>query len=358
MTVKTSTQQLTTPVLFLIFNRPILTEKVFRAIRQAKPTKLYIAADGPRHDKEGELENCLNARSIALSVDWDCEVKTLFRDVNLGCGKGVSSAITWFFENEPEGIILEDDCLPASDFFPFCVELLERYRHDKRVMSIGGCNLVPEELRSNHCSYSFSNHNNIWGWASWRRAWRLYDYEMSNYKKVKELGYLKNHFSSDYEYDYFQWVFERTFLLPSITWDYQWEFVRRINSGLTILPQKNLISNLGFGEDATHTTNPVDKSSNLKLENLEFPLEHPEYMIVDAQADKIAFIEHYTNLASRLKTTVKTFLPSIIRDKLFNRSMERFIQSYPVQPAPPKNPKPNPIHRKRVEGYSSVMFDK
>lgn len=345
---------LTTPILFLIFNRPALTKQVFSAIRDAKPTKLYIAADGPRHDKEGELENCLEARSIALNIDWDCKVETLFRDVNLGCGKGVSSAITWFFENEPEGIILEDDCLPAPDFFPFCTEMLERYRDDKRIMSVGGSNLVPAHMRSTEYSYSFSNHNNIWGWASWRRAWSLYDYEMSDYRKIMELGYLKNNFSSEYESDYFLWVFERTFLIPSITWDYQWEFIRRINSGLTILPQKNLISNLGFGEDATHTTNPEDKSSRLKLEHLEFPLTHPEYLIVDSEADKIAFIEHYTNLASRLKTTVKTMLPASLRNKLFNRSMERFIQSHRPYVAPLKNVTPSPLHRKQLEDYSSA----
>ncbi|WP_276372121.1 nucleotide-diphospho-sugar transferase [Chryseolinea sp. H1M3-3] len=350
------TQNLNTPVLFLIFNRPAQTQQVFNAIREARPKKLYIAADGPRPSKKGELENCLSARNIALDVDWECEVKTMFRDENLGCGKGVSTAITWFFEHEPEGIILEDDCLPSPDFFPFCSELLERYRDDKRIMGIGGSNLVPENFRPNDYSYFFSNHNNIWGWASWRRAWNLYDYEMSEYKKIKKLGYLKNHFASPYEFDYFQWVFERTFLFPSITWDYQWEFVRRINSGLTILPHKNLISNLGFGEDATHTTNPVDKSSKLKLERLDFPLSHPEYIIVDHEADKMAFIEHYTNLTSRLKTTVKTLLPPSIRTKLFNKSMERFIQSQLPQEELEKDYNHNSLHRKRLEEYSTPNY--
>ena len=230
---------LTTPILFLIFNRPVVTKQVFEAIRAMKPTKLYVAADGPRPGVHDEIENCRMAREAATAIDWQCDVKTLFREENLGCGRGVSSAITWFFKQEEEGIILEDDCYPSADFFPFCVELLDRYRNDKRIMAITGTNLVPERLRSNEYSYAFSNHNNIWGWASWRRAWDLYDYEMSNYAKIKELGYLKNNFSSQYEHDYFEWVFERTYLIPSITWDYQWEFVRRINSGLTIQPQKN-----------------------------------------------------------------------------------------------------------------------
>jgi hypothetical protein len=354
MTSPAANQQ-STPILFLIFNRPEQTQQVMNAIRQAKPSRLYIAADGPRHGKEGEVENCLKARETALNVDWDCEVTTLFRDENLGCGKGVSSAITWFFDHEPEGIILEDDCLPSPDFFRFCSELLERYRDDKRVMAIAGSNLVPEHLRTSQHSYSFSNHNNIWGWASWKRAWDLYDYEMTDYQKVKESGCLKNNFNTVYEFDYFQWVFERTYLIPSITWDYQWEFVRRINSGLTIFPSKNLISNLGFGKDATHTTNPNDKSSKLKLERLDFPLTHPEYVLVDAEADKLAFIEHYTNTASRIKSKVKAMLPEGIRNILFNRSIERFIQSH-QPPAPTSKPyDQNAVtRRKRVEDYSSA----
>lgn len=354
MTVKKANQRSTPPILFLIFNRPALTKQVFDAIRTSRPAKLYIAADGPRQTVESDVENCMRTRSVISKVDWECEVKTLFREENLGCGKGVSSAITWFFEHESEGIILEDDCLPSADFFPFCAELLERYRDDKRVMAIGGTNLVPGHLRSDEYSYSFSNHNNIWGWASWRRAWRLYDYEMSQYKKVKKLDYLKNNFSSQYEYDYFQWVFERTFLFPSITWDYQWEFIRRINSGLTIQPQRNLISNLGFGKGATHTTNPADKSSKLILEQLDFPLVHPEYVIVDNRADKAAFIEHYTNFSSRIKSAVKSLLPKSVRNKLFDTSMERFIQSHKRQFPLAKNSRHHPPHKENREDYSSA----
>jgi hypothetical protein len=355
MTMKSAHAPLTTPVLFLIFNRPAVTKQVFSAIRAVQPTRLYIAADGPRPGVQNEVENCLKAREAAIAVDWECEVKTLFRNENLGCGRGVSSAITWFFEHEPEGIILEDDCYPSSDFFPFCIELLERYRNDKRVMAITGTNLLSEHQRSNEYSYSFSNHNNIWGWASWRRAWDLYDYEMSNYKKIKELGYLKNNFSSQHEYDYFLWVFERTFLYPEITWDYQWEFVRRINSGLTVQPQKNLISNLGFGHDATHTKNPSDKSSRLKLEPLHFPLKHPEYILVDAEADKIAFIEHYTNLSTRLKSAVKSLLPKAVKNRLFDLSIERFAQMHKLPVNPPKAGN-HSRSLKKVESYSSADF--
>lgn len=315
------------PVLFLIFNRPSTTKVVFEAIRKAKPSKLYIAADGPRKNKEGEVEKCNEVRSIVTNVDWDCEVKTLFREENLGCGKGVSSGITWFFENEPEGIILEDDCVPNESFFPYCTELLERYRDDKRVMEVSGNNICPEEFPPIDYSYSFSDHNGIWGWASWRRAWNLYDYEMTHYKKIKDQGYLENKFNSIYEEHYFNWVFERTYLFPHITWDYQWEFVKRINSGLTIVPKKNTVINIGFGADATSTTNLNTPSSNLKSELMEFPLKHPSYMMADKDADKQAFIKHMTTKSSRFKSQLKAMLPVRFQNKLFKHSMTKFIDS-------------------------------
>src|SRR5688572_8997809 len=250
-TMRMENPTLKTPILFVVFSRPSTTKVVFETIRQAKPAKLYIAADGPRKNKPGEAEKCAEVRSIVMDIDWECEVKTLFRDENLGCGKGVSSAITWFFENEPEGIILEDDVVPNQSFFSYCSELLERYRHDTRIMEISGNSLRSEKFCQGEHSYAFSDHNGIWGWASWRRAWNLYDYEMKDYKRIKEGGFLRNKFASIYEEHYFNWVFERTYLFPHITWDYQWEFVKRINSGLTIVPKKNMIINIGFGADAT-----------------------------------------------------------------------------------------------------------
>ncbi len=319
--------KLTTPVLFLVFNRPSTTQVVFEAIRKAKPTKLYIAADGPRKGKAGELEKCMEVRAIATSIDWECEVKKLFREENLGCGKGVSSAITWFFENEPEGIILEDDCVPNSSFFPYCAELLERYRNDQRVMEISGNTIRPEKFNQGKFSYSFSNHNGIWGWASWRRAWDLYDYEMTKYKEIKEKGYLTKTYNSIFEENYFNWVFERTYLFPHITWDYQWEFVKRINSALTIMPQKNMVINIGFGADATSTTKSNTPSGNLKSEALSFPLKHPPFMMVDAEADKQAFINHMTSFRSRIKSYIKDFLPPGVQDKIFRTSLQRFIES-------------------------------
>lgn len=324
--------ELKTPVLFLVFNRPSTTKIVFEAIRSARPSKLYVVADGPRRDKPGELEKCQEVRSIVSDIDWDCELKTLFRDENFGCGRGVSAGITWFFQNEPEGIILEDDCYPHPTFFRYCSELLEWYRDDNRVMEISGNNLRPEEFQSTDYSYSFSNFNGIWGWASWRRAWNFYDFEMKEYKRVKQRNILDRKYTSIYERDYFNWVFERTYLFPNITWDYQWEFVKRINSALTIVPKKNLVINLGFGADATNTTSSDGPAANLKSSAVDFPLIHPPYVMADVAGDNRAFRLYMTTMKSRIISHIKAILPRTVREKIFRSSMIRFIKSQTSDP--------------------------
>lgn len=325
---------LTTPVLFLVFNRPSTTKIVFESIRQAKPKKLYIAADGARKGKTEEIQKCNEVRAIISNIDWECEVHTLFRDENYGCGKGVSHAITWFFEHEPEGIILEDDCVPNPSFFRYCGELLEYYRDDTRIMEISGNNLRPEGYSPDEdYSYAFSNFNGIWGWATWRRAWKLYDFEMTEYKQIKEAGNLDQKFNSIFERDYFRWVFERTYLFPEITWDYQWEFVKRINSGLTIVPQKNLVINIGFGADATSTIDTDMLAGNLKCEALRFPLKHPSYIMADAEGDRLAFKLYMTNFKSRIKSYIKNCLPEVVQQKIFIKSMTKFIESREKDPS-------------------------
>src|SRR5258708_31852372 len=167
-----------TPILFLVFNRPNLTQKVFETIRNCQPSRLYVAADGPRPHKSGELQLCGETRKIMEQVDWDCAVQKLYRDENLGCGRAVSEAITWFFEQESEGIILEDDCLPDPSFFPFCAEMLARFRDRDEVGSISGDNFLPPSLQAAH-PYHFSQYAQIWGWATWRRFWNQYDFHLS-----------------------------------------------------------------------------------------------------------------------------------------------------------------------------------
>ena len=241
------------PVLFLLFNRPDTTELVFEAIRQAQPARLYVSADGPRPNHKAEAERCDQARRITTKVDWPCEVKTLFRDQNLGCKSAVSSAITWFFENEEEGIVLEDDCLPAPDFFPFCEELLTRYREDRRIMAICGSNYAPKAAKSKG-SYYFSYFADVWGWATWRRAWSLYDQDLTRWAKFKRNGgSAPLSGMARWRFQYWERYFDLTADGKIDTWDYQWIFTVIESGGLACYPRRNLISNLGFRPDATHT---------------------------------------------------------------------------------------------------------
>ena len=187
----------TTPILFMIFNRPDTTARVFERIRGIKPSRLFVSADGPRLQKPDEAEQCIQARAVIQKIDWECEVKTKFSDKNQGCKMGVNSAINWFFEHVDEGIILEDDCLPDISFFPFCQTLLELYRNDERIMHIGGSNFQDGKLRDDG-SYFFSGINHIWGWATWKRAWKQYDVQIRSLPSLRNNEIFRTVFPSVY----------------------------------------------------------------------------------------------------------------------------------------------------------------
>ena len=298
---------LSTPVLLIIFNRAHTTQKVFDRIRQLRPTKLYVAADGPRAHVPTDIEKCAEARNIINQVDWECDVKTLFRDTNLGCGIAPSSSISWLFEHEETGIILEDDCVPSKSFFWFCQELLEKYKNDTRVMHISGNNYLNGWKRDNDYSYYFSDKVNAWGWATWRRAWQLYDYNIVNYPELKKKGYLNGIFLNKFEEKYRLSKLEETFtnIAKGDVWDYQWEFTVYSNSGLCIVPEANLVQNIGFGEDATHTFNLHDKSGYVKENEIAFPLRHPPFVIRDVESDKRNF---NTLIRNKVRAKLKSFL--------------------------------------------------
>lgn len=235
-----------TPILFIIFNRKEVTEKVFAEIQKIKPGKLYIAADGPRKNIQQDAENCKQTRDAVLNnINWECEVKTLLRDENLGCRKAVSSAITWFFENEEKGIILEDDCLPDVSFFHFCSLMLEHYQDKQEIMMICGTCLLPEDKTEN--DYYFSKLTMIWGWATWRRAWAKYDLEMKEWPVFKKSGYYEKVYGKLFAFDLVRSI-DKCYNKLIDTWDFQWNFCISSNNGLSIFPKKNLISNIGdFG---------------------------------------------------------------------------------------------------------------
>jgi hypothetical protein len=289
---------LETPVLLLVFNRPELTRMVFSAIRAARPRFLYIAADGPRENQPGEQERCAEARSVLSDIDWNCDVKTLFRNSNLGCRKACASAIDWFFESAGDGIILEDDCYPDHSFFRYCQELLARYRDDERVMHIGGNNFQFGWVRDPDYSYYFSKYGSIWGWASWRRAWKLYDVSMASYFEIASKGYLEDILPDGGERRFRVNTFDDIVVRNMDTWDVQWTYSKLVNRGLSIVPRVNLISNLGFGSDATHTTDAADKRARVSRSAMEFPLRHPRCMIEDSLSDRRY---HYSNFGQQTK---------------------------------------------------------
>lgn len=276
---------LNTAVLFLVFNRLDVTKQVFQAIRQAKPPRLYIAADGARKNKDGENEKVQAVREYILkSIDWDCEVKTLFREENLGCKYAVSGAIDWFFEQEEMGVILEDDCLPSQSFFWFCEELLERYKDDMRIGQISGFNSL-DGYKADF-DYIFSKYGPIWGWASWKRAWGFYDVDIKDWPYIKRKKLYQNYVCSKDEQLFRFEIFNDLYKGKIDTWDYQWVFTKLNSSMLSIIPSKNLVCNVGFGNEATHTHIKPAYMKQLKTKELIIK-NHNNFVINDIEYQKI-----------------------------------------------------------------------
>ena len=276
--------KLTTPVAFIIFNRPDVTFRVFERIRRAKPSKLFIIADGPREGRAGEAEKCALARTVKDKVDWDCEVYTNFAEKNMGCKDRVYSGISWVFENVEESIILEDDCLPSMSFFKFCQELLEKYRNDTRVMTIAGSN--HDYSKPFDESYNFVSRMYCWGWATWRRSWDLMDVDMKNWKECRKNDYLRKILSPK-EYLELMNEFQSTYEGKIDTWDYQCALSNYLNRGLCAIPKINMVRNIGFRPDATHTPNPLDKNAFYLDEEMNFPLIHPNVMVPRENLDEV-----------------------------------------------------------------------
>ncbi|HEX8475893.1 MAG TPA: hypothetical protein VF666_17840 [Pyrinomonadaceae bacterium] len=308
-----------TPVAFLIFNRPDTTSKVFDEIRRARPRRLLVVADGARN--EAEAERCAETRAVIERVDWDCEVLTNFADANMGCRRRISTGLDWVFEHCEEAIILEDDCVPHPTFFPFCAELLERYRDDQRVGMICGNNFQRGQRRTPY-SYYFSRHVTVWGWASWRRAWRHYDVEMRLWPQLRETSWLADMLVNPVMAKYWQETFDRTHDGEIDTWDFQLFFSWWAQNALAITPDVNLISNIGFGHDATHTRDVLGTMAELPVEAVELPLSHPPYMSLDREADEFAFrqicpwIVENQNLYWRLRHRLAGAVPEPVRKSI------------------------------------------
>lgn len=296
------------PVALIIFNRPELTAKVFESIRQAQPTTLVVIADGARANRKGEAELCAAARAITEKVDWPCRVVRHYADQNLGCRNRVSSGLDLLFAEFDRAIILEDDCIPEPSFFRFCDELLERYKDDERVMAISGDNFQFGNHQIAH-SYYFSRFPHVWGWATWRRAWRHYDVTMNNWPQALEQNWLGTILPDQNAVRYWRETFQAVSDGIIDTWDHQWTYACWQQNGLTALPRTNLISNIGFGTEATHTKRH-SKFSKMAVEPLTFPLQHPPTVERDAVADENTQRQNFnSSLLGRARRALKRFLP-------------------------------------------------
>jgi hypothetical protein len=301
-----------TPILFIVFNRPDTTIRVFEKIRQIKPLKLYVAGDGPREGYDGEKERVSKVREIATRVDWACDIKTLYHKKNLGCKKGCLAAIDWFFENEEKGIILEDDCLPHLDFFNFCENLLNRYVNDERVSLITGNNFQNSKWRGN-ASYYFSKFPHIWGWATWRYSWQKYDVgNMKFWPEWKNSRDFLKKIPDKVEKRYWKNIFDLMFLEKIDTWCYPLSASIWYRGGLTATPNVNLVTNIGFGVEATHTKSKTQENLKIPYKSLG-ALIHPKKIARNIEADNWVFNNHYGGKNLRFPFNFFFYFRKIIR---------------------------------------------
>jgi hypothetical protein len=302
----------TPPILLIVYKRPDATRLVFEEIRKARPQKLFIGADGPKEGNSEDAHKVDEVRKIVQNVDWDCDVKTLFYEKNVGSRITESSAISFFFDNVEEGIILEDDCLPDQSFFRFCRELLEKYRNDKRVMHISGNNFQFGRKVGNG-SYYFSRFSYGWGWASWKRAWNYYDVEMKSYPAFKAQNQIRNVFKSIIMQQYYMDRLDEAYNRQVDCWDNQWGYAIWSQNGICIVPNMNLVSNIGFGPDGTYCTDKDDIVANIDSNTMLYII-HPDFMLPDDEVDKAAFekINHYTYLQKLKKYVWIAFSPVLV----------------------------------------------
>jgi hypothetical protein len=272
------------PILFLVFNRPELTEQVFSEIQKLKPSKIYISADGPRDNRPGERNKCDQVRRLVSKIDWPCNASFRFLEKNLGCKLAVSSALEWLFASEEFGIVLEDDCLPNPSFFNFCKENIYNYMSDNRIMCISGNNFQNGNWRGDG-SYYFSGIPTIWGWATWKRSWCLWDGALQNYPVFRDQKLIKTVVSDKKAQKFWIHKFEDVFVGRNrSTWGFPWVFTVMMHNGLCITPNKNLVTNIGFGPDGTHGRNAESRLACLPNQFLKID-RHPSCVTRDINAD-------------------------------------------------------------------------
>jgi len=296
-----------TPLLLIAWRRPHTLCQVIDAIRPVGPTRLFVACDGPNPERPGETEKVAATRQvIEQEIDWPCQIERLYSEVNQGCRLGVSRAITWFFEQVEEGIILEDDCVPHPDFFPYCATLLERYRHDTRVWCISGDNATNVTLSSCESSYGFIRYPLVWGWATWRRCWSQYRSNLEGLDEVSNsTSFVKELFGGNSRLASWRlpyWKSIRDKKHPD-SWAAVWAYTCMVNSGITILPRVNLVSNVGFGIEGTHTLKSGSQRDSASCFPI-VPVVHPTQIIRDVSAE-----EFLAETVYGIKSKARGFLP-------------------------------------------------
>ena len=279
------TNQFETPVVLIIFNRPEQTRRVFDTLKNLKPKMLLIIADGPRDDVSRDKTLVAHCREIVSEVSWDCEVQTNFSATNLGCRSRVSSGLDWVFSLVDEAIILEDDCLPSTSFFTFMSEMLHRYRDDLRIGSVSGFNARAESDHDSRESYGFTRFPTVWGWGTWKRVWDKYDVSLEDWPEIRDSNLLSKALSSRKAVSYWNRALEGVYRNRIDTWDYQLTVLHWLQGWLSVVPYTNLVSNIGFGKDATHTLNSGHALANVSNGQLKFPLTYPTEVRGDLHHD-------------------------------------------------------------------------
>ena len=285
-----------TPIAYIIFNRPSITKQSFAVLKEQKPLELFIIADGPRSEHPNDKKNCAEVRKIVKQIDWPCKVHRDYAEINLGLKKRISSGLNWVFENVEKAIVLEDDCIAHPDFFHFCDNLLEYYADNNKVSVITGNNFQKGQWRGD-ASYYFSRNSHCWGWATWRRAWKHYQGDIPFWPE-----WIKN----------WEHVFKRVHEGKIDSWAYPWAASTWYSGGLTATPNKNLVSNIGFGRDSTHTTDENSKFSKMPVGNLGI-IKHPKIIDRNIEADKWTFDYHFGGKYHRFPYSLIRFTWRIIK---------------------------------------------
>jgi hypothetical protein len=303
-----------TPVAFFIFNRPDYTREVFAAIQAARPLRLYIVADGPRRGKPDDHAACAAARALVESIDWPCTVVRQYASENLGAGRRISSGLDWVFRHETEAIVLEDDFVPHPDFFRFCTEMLARYRDDSRIVTIAGANFLAHLRQFPETeSYFFSRYYSIAGWATWRRAWKNFDYDVRAWPAFKREGLLRHVYPDPHVAHYFDYAWEQCARgeRPDV-WDFQWMFACAAANGLCIVPRVNLTSHIGVVGTHSAKASPNDHLPRQALYRGDAPLQAPGFVMPNRSYDQPFFERNFhpttrpwSHLKQRVRAVVK-----------------------------------------------------